>query len=151
MLVAGLMALCCLKVLHACPLCATSCAGSAVPSRPLFPSFKPDLTLVNLRMPPPLPRSRYPLQQFNAVANQATSSLLFLSCIGIIIPTVREQINTCLYYAIESLPCEQQGCQAPAAASRAACLLACLPALCCIPLLATGGAVRSFAGDDSLA
>lgn len=31
--------------------------------------------------------SRYPVQAFNATANQATSSLLFLSCIGVIVPT----------------------------------------------------------------
>ena len=30
---------------------------------------------------------KYKVQKFNAVANQASSSLLFLSCIGIIIPT----------------------------------------------------------------
>ncbi len=30
---------------------------------------------------------KYQIQTFNAAANNATSSLLFLSCIGIIIPT----------------------------------------------------------------
>jgi hypothetical protein len=37
--------------------------------------------------PPATPCRRYQTQTFNATANQATSSLLFLSCIGIIIPT----------------------------------------------------------------
>lgn len=36
---------------------------------------------------------RYKTQAFNAVANQATSSLLFLSCIGIIIPTAAVQLS----------------------------------------------------------
>jgi Ca2+/H+ antiporter len=30
---------------------------------------------------------RFKMQNFNAVANQAASSLLFLSCIGVVIPT----------------------------------------------------------------
>jgi hypothetical protein len=37
--------------------------------------------------PSPLNRRYHRVQTFNATANQATSSLLFLSCIGIIIPT----------------------------------------------------------------
>jgi hypothetical protein len=36
---------------------------------------------------PPAPRSKYSVQTFNATANQATSSLLFLSAIGIVLPT----------------------------------------------------------------
>jgi hypothetical protein len=41
-----------------------------------------------LLRPLPAPaRRRYQTQTFNATANQATSSLLFLSCIAIIIPT----------------------------------------------------------------
>jgi Ca2+:H+ antiporter len=35
---------------------------------------------------------KFKTQAFNAVANQATSSLLFLSCIGIIIPTAAVQL-----------------------------------------------------------
>lgn len=33
------------------------------------------------------------MQNFNAVANQATSSLLFLSCIGIVLPTAAMQLS----------------------------------------------------------
>ena len=44
---------------------------------------------------PPLPclPSFHQTQTFNATANQATSSLLFLSCIGIIIPTAATQLS----------------------------------------------------------
>eukprot|EP00878_Enallax_costatus_P033613 GHUV01037148.1.p1 GENE.GHUV01037148.1~~GHUV01037148.1.p1 ORF type:complete len:357 (+),score=74.62 GHUV01037148.1:890-1960(+) len=37
---------------------------------------------------------RFKTQSFNAVANQATSSLLFLSCIGIIIPTAAGSLSS---------------------------------------------------------
>ncbi|KAF6256053.1 cation exchanger 1 [Scenedesmus sp. NREL 46B-D3] len=37
---------------------------------------------------------KFKTQAFNAVANQATSSLLFLSCIGIIIPTAAVQLSS---------------------------------------------------------
>lgn len=36
---------------------------------------------------------RYQVQTFNATANQATSSLLFLSCIGIIVPTAATSLT----------------------------------------------------------
>jgi Ca2+/H+ antiporter len=34
------------------------------------------------------------VQNFNAVANQATSSLLFLSCISIMLPTAAMQLSS---------------------------------------------------------
>jgi Ca2+:H+ antiporter len=37
--------------------------------------------------------ARYKVQNFNAVANQATSSLLFLSCISIVLPTAAMQLS----------------------------------------------------------
>lgn len=37
-------------------------------------------------------RRRYQTQTFNATANQATSSLLFLSCLGIMVPTASMQL-----------------------------------------------------------
>ena len=36
---------------------------------------------------------RYPVQKFNAVANQAMSSLLFLSAIGITLPTAAKLLS----------------------------------------------------------
>lgn len=38
--------------------------------------------------------ARFRVQNFNAVANQATSSLLFLSCISIVLPTAAMQLST---------------------------------------------------------
>lgn len=37
--------------------------------------------------------ARFRVQNFNAVANQATSSLLFLSCISIVLPTAAMQLS----------------------------------------------------------
>lgn len=37
--------------------------------------------------------ARFKVQNFNAVANQATSSLLFLSCISIVLPTAAMQLS----------------------------------------------------------
>lgn len=37
--------------------------------------------------------ARFKVQSFNAVANQATSSLLFLSCISIVLPTAAMQLS----------------------------------------------------------
>jgi calcium/proton exchanger cax len=36
---------------------------------------------------------RFKVQNFNAVANQATSSLLFLSCISIVLPTAAMSLS----------------------------------------------------------
>lgn len=80
-----------------------------VSTEPLLPhphgllSIVIDLTLLSCPSPcyPPPPLSgccfffgglRYPTQEFNAVANQATSSLLFLSCIGITLPTAANML-----------------------------------------------------------